>query len=124
MSSVFKIFSPEDCDFYYDGEFKGHISGNNERAFRFIVERKGSYRVRFINSSNKRVLNMILSIDADEEQNVELDFNDKKIINDESIRPTKSKEEDSEEEKINKLIADLVWETINDPKLDPDNFWW
>lgn len=123
MSSIFKIYSPEDCDFYYDGELKGHIYGNNERAFRFVVERRGTYRVCFINSSNKRELKMILSIDADEEQNIELDFNDKKSNNDENIVPAKNKEEYSKEEKINKLIADLVWETINDPKWDPDNFW-
>lgn len=74
MSSVFKIFSPEDCDFYYDGDRIGHITANSVKAFRFEVERKGTYRVRFINSRYKSVLIMNLTIGVDEEQDVDLDF--------------------------------------------------
>ena len=74
MSSVFKIYSPEDCDFYYDGELQGHIEGNSERAFRFEVERKGVYRMKFVNSEYKSELIEKVSIDADEEREVELDF--------------------------------------------------
>lgn len=74
MSSIFKIYSPEDCDFYYDGEFKGHIYGNSDKAFRFEVERKGTYRVRFINSRYKSELVIKLNIGVDEEQDVDLDF--------------------------------------------------
>lgn len=39
MSSVFKIYSPEDCNFYYDGELQGHIEGNSKKAFRFEVDK-------------------------------------------------------------------------------------
>ena len=74
MSSVFKIYSPEDCDFYYDGELQGHIEGNSKKAFRFEVERKGAYRLEFINSEYQTELMIKVSIDADEEQEVELDF--------------------------------------------------
>ena len=42
MSSVFKIFSIEDCDFYYDGELQGHISANSDKSFRFEVKNKGT----------------------------------------------------------------------------------
>lgn len=76
MSSVFKIYSPEDCDFYYDGELQGHIDGNSDRAFRFEVERKGAYRLKFVNSKYKSVLIVKVSIDADEEREVELDFSE------------------------------------------------
>ena len=76
MSSVFKIYSPEDCDFYYDGELQGHIEGNSKKAFRFEVERKGVYRLEFINSEYQTELMMKVSIDADEEQEVELDFSE------------------------------------------------
>ena len=76
MSSVFKIYSPEDCDFYYDGEFQGHIDSNSDRAFRFEVERKGVYRLKFVNSEYKSELVVKVSIDADEEQEVELDFSE------------------------------------------------
>ena len=76
MSSVFKIYSPEDCDFYYDGELQGHIEGNNDRAFRFEVERKGVYRLKFVNSEYKSELIEKVSIDADEEREVELDFSE------------------------------------------------
>ena len=76
MSSVFKIYSPEDCDFYYDGELQGHIDGNSKRAFRFEVERKGVYRLEFINSEYQTELMMKVSIDADEEREVELDFSE------------------------------------------------
>lgn len=76
MSSVFKIYSPEDCDFYYDGELQGHIDGNSKKAFRFEVERKGVYRLEFINSEYQTELMMKVSIDADEEREVELDFNE------------------------------------------------
>lgn len=76
MSSVFKIFSPEDCDFYYDGEFQGHITGNSDRSFRFEVKRKGTYRVRFVNSIFKSELRMNLSIGVDEEQDIELNFSE------------------------------------------------
>ena len=68
MSSVFKIYSPEDCDFYYDGDKQGHITGNSDKAFRFEVERKGTYRVRFVNSRYKSELRMNLVIGVDEEQ--------------------------------------------------------
>ena len=74
MSSVFKIYSPEDCDFYYDGELQGHIEGNSKKAFCFEVERKGVYRLEFISSEYQTELMMKVSIDADEEQVVELDF--------------------------------------------------
>lgn len=74
MSSIFKIFSKEDCDFYYDGELQGHITGNSDKAFRFEVQRKGSYRVRFVNSFYGSELMMNLAIEADEEQVVDLDF--------------------------------------------------
>ena len=76
MSSVFKIYSPEDCDFYYDGELQGHIDGNSKKAFRFEVERKGVYRLEFINSEYQTELMMKVSIDADEEREVELDFSE------------------------------------------------
>lgn len=76
MSSVFKIYSPEDCDFYYDGELQGHIEGNSKKAFRFEVERKGVYRLEFINSEYQTELMMKVSIDADEEREVELDFSE------------------------------------------------
>ena len=76
MSSVFKIYSPEDCDFYYDGELQGHIEGNSDRAFRFEVERKGVYRLKFVNSEYKSELIEKISIDADEEREVELDFSE------------------------------------------------
>ena len=76
MSSVFKIYSPEDCDFYYDGELQGHIDGNSKKAFRFEVERKGVYRLEFINSEYHTELMMKVSIDADEEREVELDFSE------------------------------------------------
>ena len=76
MSSVFKIYSPEDCDFYYDGELQGHIEGNSDRAFRFEVERKGVYRLKFVNSEYKSELIEKVSIDADEEREVELDFSE------------------------------------------------
>ena len=74
MSSIFKIFAKEDCDFYYDGELKGHIIGNCDKAFRFEVERKGSYRVKFVNTRYKSELRMNLCIEADEELDVDLDF--------------------------------------------------
>ena len=74
MSSLFKIFSTDDCDFYYDGEYQGHITGNSDRAFRFEVERKGTYRVRFVNSRYKSELRKNLIIGVDEEQDVDLDF--------------------------------------------------
>ena len=74
MSSVFKIYSPEDCDFYYDGELQGHIDGNSKKAFRFEVERKGVYRLEFINSEYQTELMMKVSVDADEEREVELNF--------------------------------------------------
>ena len=83
MSSVFKIYSPEDCDFYYDGELYGHIDGNSKKAFRFEVERKGVYRLEFINSEYQTKLMMKVSIDADEEQEVELDFSE---VNEPAIR--------------------------------------
>lgn len=54
MSSVFKIFSSEDCDFYYDGELQGHISANSDKSFRFEVKNKGTYRMRFVNSHFKK----------------------------------------------------------------------
>ena len=76
MSSVFKIYSPEDCDFYYDGELQGHIDGNSDRAFRFEVERKGAYRLKFVNSEYKSELIVKVSIDAYEEREVELDFSE------------------------------------------------
>ena len=76
MSSVFKIYSPEDCDFYYDGELQGHIEGKSKKAFRFEVERKGVYRLEFINSEYQTELMMKVSIDADEEREVELDFSE------------------------------------------------
>ena len=76
MSSVFKIYSPEDCDFYYDGELQGHIEGNSKKAFRFEVERKGVYWLEFINSEYQTKLMMKVSIDADEEREVELDFSE------------------------------------------------
>ena len=74
MSSVFKIFSTEDCDLYYDGELQGHISANSEKSFRFEVQNRGTYRMRFVNSHYKTELRMKLSIGSDEEQDVELDF--------------------------------------------------
>ena len=76
MSSVFKIYSSEDCDFYYDGELQGHIEGNSDRAFRFEVERKGIYRLKFVNSEYKSELIQKVSIDAYEEREVELDFSE------------------------------------------------
>lgn len=76
MSSIFKIYSPEDCDFYYDGEFQGHIIGNSDRAFRFEVEKKGTYRLKFINSEYKSELIEKVSIDAYEEREVELNFSE------------------------------------------------
>ena len=76
MSSVLKIYSPEDCDFYYDGELQGHIEGNSDRAFRFEVERKGEYLLKFVNSEYKSELIVKVSIDADEEREVELDFSE------------------------------------------------
>ena len=76
MSSVFKIYSPEDCDFYYDGELQGHIEGNSDRAFRFEVQKKGMYRLKFVNSEYKSELIEKVSIDADEEREVELDFSE------------------------------------------------
>ena len=76
MSSIFKIYSPEDCDFYYDGELQGHIDSNSKKAFRFEVERKGVYRLEFINSEYHTELMMKVSIDADEEREVELDFSE------------------------------------------------
>ena len=72
--SVFKFYSPEDCDFYYNGEYQGHIIGNSDKAYRFTVARKGTYRVRFVNSKYKSELTMILSIDINEEIDIELDF--------------------------------------------------
>ena len=74
MSSVFKIYSPEDCDFYYDGEFQGHIEGDSDRAFRFEVERRGAYRLKFVDSKYKSELLVKVFIDTNEEQEVELDF--------------------------------------------------
>ena len=76
MSSVFKIYSPEDCDFYYDGELQGHIEGKSKKAFRFEVERKGMSRLVFINSEYQTELITTISIDADEEREVELDFSE------------------------------------------------
>ena len=76
MSSVLKIYSPEDCDFYYDGELQGHIEGNSDRAFRFEVERKGANLLKFVNSEYKSELIVKVSIDADEEREVELDFSE------------------------------------------------
>ena len=90
MSSVFKIYSPEDCDFYYDGELQGHIEGNSKKAFRFEVERKGVYRLEFINSEYQTELMMKVSIDADEEREVELDFSE---VNEPAIRERKSERE-------------------------------
>lgn len=100
MSSLFKIYSPEDCDFYYDGEYQGHISGNSDKAFRFEVERKGSYRVRFVNSRYKSELRKNLIIGIDEEQDVDLDFTE---VNAAIIRAEKEKERQRrlEEEKRN-----------------------
>ena len=83
MSSVFKIYSPEDCNFYYDGELQGHIDGNSKKAFRFEVERKGVYSLEFINSEYQTELMMKVSIDADEEREVELDFSE---VNEPMIR--------------------------------------
>ena len=76
MSSTFKIFSPEDCDFYYDGELKGHIIGNSDKSFRFEVKKKGTYRLLFINSQYKSELRKTITIDVDEEQIVDLDFSE------------------------------------------------
>lgn len=76
MISVFKIFSPEDCDFYYNGEYHGHIIGNSDKAYRFTVARKGEFLARFVNSKYKSELREILVIGAYEEKNVFLDFSE------------------------------------------------
>lgn len=89
MSSLFKIYSLEDCDFYYDGEYQGHISGNSDKAFRFEVERKGTYRVRFVNSRYKSELRKNLIIGVDEEQDVDLDFTE---VNAAFVRAEEEKE--------------------------------
>lgn len=101
MSSLFKIYSPEDCDFYYDGEYQGHISGNSDKAFRFEVERKGTYRVRFVNSRYKSELRKNLIIGVDEEQDVDLDFTE---VNAAFVRAEEEKERQRrlEEEKRKK----------------------
>lgn len=105
MSSVFKIFSPEDCDFYYDGDQIGHITGNSPKAFRFEVERKGTYRVQFVNSEFKSILRMTLSIDADEEQDIELNFSE---VNAEAKRRIRIEEDKrkAEEEAERKRIEE------------------
>lgn len=94
MSSVFKIFSPEDCDFYYDGDRIGHITANSVKAFRFEVERKGTYRVKFINSRYKSELIMNLTIGVDEEQDVDLDFT---VVNAPFIRAEEERRRAEEE---------------------------
>ena len=76
MKSVFNIFSTDDCHFYYDGEFQGHIVGNVNTAFRFIVQRDGPHLVKFISPRYNSVLIMNLFIGINEEQDVNLDFND------------------------------------------------
>lgn len=76
MSSIFKIFSSEDCDFYYDGSYIGHITGNSDKSFQFEVERKGTYRMRFVGSQYKSELRMRLEIGTDEELDVDLDFSE------------------------------------------------
>jgi hypothetical protein len=89
MSSLFKIFSPEDCDFYYNGELKGHIEANSEKAFPFEVEKRGTYRVKFVNSRYNSELRMKLEIGADEEQDIELDFTE---VNEAFIKAEEEKE--------------------------------
>ena len=103
MNSVFKIYSPEDCDIYYDGELQGHIEGNSDRAFRFEVERKGMYRLKFINSEYQTELMMKVSIDADEEREVELDFSE---VNEPVIQ----------ERIINAIEHDYEWDEKKLPK--------
>ena len=93
MSSVFKIFSPEDCDFYYDGELQGHIVGNNDRSFRFEVEKKGTYRFKFVNSKHKSELRETHTIGENEEKIIDLDFTEvnEVIIKAEAEKPKAEK---------------------------------
>lgn len=102
MSSVFKIFSPEDCDFYYEGELQGHIKGNSDISYKFWVYKKGTYRVSFINTRYKSELKMDLTIDRDEVKIVDLDFTE---VNSPYIEVEKKKEEKKkiEEQRLHEI---------------------
>lgn len=102
MLSIFKIFSPEDCDFYYDGDFEGHITGNSEKPFKFVVFRKGEFRFRFVNTKYKSELIRTEVIGIDEEKYVHLDFTE---VNADVIKA----EEQSRIETQKKEDARLLW---------------
>ena len=76
MKSVFNIYSTDDCHFYYDGKFQGHIVGNSNTAFRFVVQNEGPYLAKFINPRYSSILIINLFRGVSEEQDVNLDFND------------------------------------------------
>ena len=103
MSSLFKIFSPEDCDFYYDGELQGHIAGNDDRSFRFEVEKKGTYRFKFVNSKHKSELRETHTIGEDEEKILDLDFSE---VNKVIIRIEAEKREAEEAERKRRIEAE------------------
>lgn len=73
-SSVFKFYSNDDCQVFKEGRLVCSLEGGAEEPYYLPVSRKGDYRFKGINSSTAEITRLKEHIDANEEKEVDIEW--------------------------------------------------
>lgn len=79
-TSVFKFYSNEDCRVFKEGKLVCSLEGNSEEPYYLPVTRKGDYRFKAVNAVTGESKTIKERIDADEEKDVEIEWEEHKQI--------------------------------------------
>lgn len=74
VTSVFKFYSNDNCVIYKDGKIVCALVGNSDEPYILSVSRKGDYRFKVVNASTNETKIINQRIDADEEINVDIEW--------------------------------------------------
>ena len=79
MASVFKFYSNENCRVYKEGKMVCDLEGKSDEPYYLPVPRKGDYRFKAIHSVTEETKTIKTRIDADEEKDVDIEWEEHKV---------------------------------------------
>lgn len=92
-TSIFKFYSNQNCHVYKEGKVVCSLEGNSDEPFYLPVVRKGNYRFKCINAvTNEEQLEKV-TIDTNEEKEIEIEWEDRTILTE--INPQQPKNDNN-----------------------------
>lgn len=120
-TSIFKFYSNENCQVFKEGKLVCCLEGMSEEPFYLPVPRKGDFRFKYVNDFTSECQLVDIYIDANEEKNVVINWDDcKKHTTEQKTTVQKKVGDGNNADKRTRtvtILGDTTWYAIKQPNI-------